>query len=60
VHARPHVPAGKRGPRAQADESSDTSDTIDWLLAHVPANSGRVGIMGIKGEIHRVDPKFVS
>ena len=47
MHARPHVPAGKRGPRAQADESSDTSDTIDWLLAHVPANSGRVGIMGI-------------
>lgn len=29
------------------DESTDTSDTIDWLLKHVPANNGNVGILGI-------------
>ncbi len=29
------------------DESSDTYDTIDWLVKHVPNNNGRVGIWGI-------------
>jgi putative CocE/NonD family hydrolase len=29
------------------DESSDTYDTIDWLVKHVPNNNGRVGICGI-------------
>jgi putative CocE/NonD family hydrolase len=29
------------------DESSDTSDTIDFLLKHVPNNNGKVGIYGI-------------
>ena len=29
------------------DESSDTYDTIEWLLKHVPNNSGRVGMLGI-------------
>ena len=29
------------------DESTDTSDTIDWLLKNVPANNGNVGILGI-------------
>jgi len=29
------------------DESTDTSDTIDWLLAHVPGHNGRVGMWGI-------------
>src|SRR6185369_890843 len=29
------------------DESSDTYDTIDWLLKNVPNNNGRVGIWGI-------------
>jgi len=28
------------------DESTDTYDTIDWLLAHVPNHNGRVGIAG--------------
>ncbi|HEY2377384.1 MAG TPA: CocE/NonD family hydrolase [Gemmatimonadaceae bacterium] len=30
-----------------ADESTDAYDTIDWLVAHVPHNNGRVGIWGI-------------
>jgi putative CocE/NonD family hydrolase len=29
------------------DESSDTFDTIDWLIHHVPHNNGRVAITGI-------------
>jgi putative CocE/NonD family hydrolase len=29
------------------DESSDTYDTIEFLLKHVPNNSGKVGIWGI-------------
>jgi putative CocE/NonD family hydrolase len=28
------------------DESSDTYDTIDWLIRNVPNNNGRVGIYG--------------
>lgn len=29
------------------DESSDTYDTIDWLLKHVDNNNGKVGMYGI-------------
>jgi putative CocE/NonD family hydrolase len=29
------------------DEASDTYDTIDWLLANVAGNNGRVGVFGI-------------
>jgi putative CocE/NonD family hydrolase len=29
------------------DESTDTYDTIEWLLQNVPGNNGKVGIMGI-------------
>ena len=29
------------------DESTDTYDTVEWLLKNVPANNGSVGIMGI-------------
>ena len=29
------------------DESTDTYDTIDWLLHHVGHNSGRVGMLGV-------------
>jgi len=32
---------------AQVDESSDTYDTIDWLLTNVPNHNGRVGMYGI-------------
>ncbi len=38
---RPHLPGD-----AAIDESSDTYDTIEWLLANVPGNNGRVGIFG--------------
>ena len=29
------------------DESTDTSDTVDWLLKNVSGNNGKVGILGI-------------
>jgi uncharacterized protein len=45
VHVRPHI-AYKNGPR-DVDESSDTYDTIDWLVKNLPNNNGRVGIWGI-------------
>jgi putative CocE/NonD family hydrolase len=30
-----------------ADESTDSYDTIDWLVKHIPNNNGRVGTWGI-------------
>ena len=39
---RPHVEG-----QAAIDESSDTYDTIEWLLANVSGNNGRVGMWGI-------------
>ncbi|HZS07028.1 MAG TPA: CocE/NonD family hydrolase [Blastocatellia bacterium] len=29
------------------DESTDTYDTIDWLVKNVPNNNGRVGVLGV-------------
>src|SRR5687768_14719693 len=42
---RPFKPV-KRTPK-DVDESSDTYDTIDWLLKNVRPNNGRVGMWGI-------------
>ena len=36
----------KKDPKA-IDESTDTYDTIDWLIKNVPHNNGRVGMMGV-------------
>ena len=33
--------------RNDVDETTDTRDTIDWLLKNVPNNSGRVGVLGV-------------
>jgi len=46
VHVRPVIPPEKRGPK-DIDESTDTYDTIEWLLKNVPNHNGRVGIYGI-------------
>ena len=40
-------PPRQRGDPKAIDESTDAYDTIDWLLAHVPNNDGRVGMLGI-------------
>ena len=29
------------------DESTDTWDTVDWLVKNLPNNNGRVGVMGV-------------
>ena len=38
--------ARRKDPKA-IDESTDTYDTIEWLLKNVPDNNGRVGMLGI-------------
>lgn len=45
LQVRPYQP-NKRGPK-DVDESSDTYDTIDWLLKNIPNNNGRAGMIGI-------------
>jgi uncharacterized protein len=44
VNMRPHNP--NKGPK-DIDESSDTFDTIDWLVKNVKNNNGKVGQWGI-------------
>jgi putative CocE/NonD family hydrolase len=45
VNMRPYLPV-KHGPK-DIDETTDTYDTIDWLIKNVPDNNGNVGIWGI-------------
>lgn len=45
VDVRPHLPNKKS--KTDTDESTDTYDTVEWLLTNVPNNNGRVGIFGI-------------
>jgi putative CocE/NonD family hydrolase len=44
VNMRPHNPAKKD---TDIDESSDTWDTIEFLIKHIPNHNGRVGQWGI-------------
>ncbi len=44
VDARPGKPA--KGPE-DVDEGTDTYDTIDWLVKHLPHPNGKVGMWGI-------------
>jgi putative CocE/NonD family hydrolase len=41
---RPYIP-NKKG--NQIDETTDTYDTVDWLIKNIPNNNGRVGVWGI-------------
>ncbi len=41
---RPYIP-NKTG--NQIDETTDTYDTVEWLIKNVPNNNGRVGVYGI-------------
>jgi uncharacterized protein len=45
LEVTPHI-ANKKS-KTDVDESSDTYDTIDWLLKNVQNNNGRVGLYGI-------------
>jgi putative CocE/NonD family hydrolase len=42
---RPFIPQKKT--KADIDESSDTYDTIEWLLKNIEGNNGKVGTWGI-------------
>ncbi|WP_263408713.1 CocE/NonD family hydrolase [Terriglobus tenax] len=41
-----HVPGNRTDPKL-IDESSDTYDTVAWLLNNLPNNNGRVGVFGV-------------
>ena len=45
VEMRPHIDH-KTGPQ-DVDDASDMYDSVEYLLKHVPNNSGKVGIWGI-------------
>jgi uncharacterized protein len=45
VEMRPHIDTKKVN--TDVDESTDTYDTVEWLLKNVANNNGRVGIWGI-------------
>ncbi len=45
LEVTPHIP-NKKG-KKDVDESSDTYDTVDWLVKNIKNNNGRVGLYGI-------------
>jgi len=47
VNVRPQLADGVKHSPTAIDESTDTYDTIDWLVKNVPNNNGNVGILGI-------------
>ncbi len=42
---RPHVP--NKQSKKDIDESTDTYDTIEWLLKNIPNHNGKAGMIGI-------------
>jgi putative CocE/NonD family hydrolase len=44
VNIRPYIPNKKE---KDVDETSDTYDTIEWLVNHIPNHNNRVGLWGI-------------
>ncbi|HEY9404292.1 MAG TPA: CocE/NonD family hydrolase [Pyrinomonadaceae bacterium] len=45
VNVRPHKP--QKSGATDIDESTDTYDTIEWLVRNIPNHNGRVGMWGI-------------
>jgi hypothetical protein len=45
INMRPYIPDKKA--KNDVDESSDTYDTIDWLVKNIKHNNGKVGMWGI-------------
>ena len=45
LQVRPYQPNKKSN--KDIDESTDTYDTIEWLLKNIPNNNGKVGMVGI-------------
>jgi len=44
---RPNIPGNDPNDKTAIDESSDTYDTIEYLLKNIPNNNGKVGQWGI-------------
>ncbi len=44
---RPNIPGNDRKNKMAIDESSDTWDTIDWMVKNLKNNNGKVGMYGI-------------
>jgi putative CocE/NonD family hydrolase len=44
---RPNIPGNDPNNKKDIDESSDTWDSIDWMIKNLKGNNGRVGIYGI-------------
>lgn len=44
---RPNIPGNNRKNKTDIDESSDTWDSIDWMVKNIKRNNGKVGMYGI-------------
>ncbi|MDT7828559.1 CocE/NonD family hydrolase [Pricia sp. S334] len=44
---RPNIPGNNLKNNEDIDESSDTYDTIEWMLKNIKGNNGKVGMYGI-------------
>jgi putative CocE/NonD family hydrolase len=42
-----HLPLIHLSNKGAIDESTDTWDTVDWLIKNIPGNNGKAGIFGI-------------
>lgn len=42
-----HLPLTHRTKKGSVDESTDTYDTVDWLVKNIKNNSGKVGLYGV-------------
>ncbi|MBN1414834.1 MAG: CocE/NonD family hydrolase [Bacteroidales bacterium] len=45
INMYPHIPVKKDS--LDVDNSTDTYDTVEWLLKNIPNNNGKVGLWGI-------------
>ncbi|NJB71768.1 hypothetical protein GGR42_002230 [Saonia flava] len=43
----PNIPGNNPKNKTAIDESSDTYDSIEWLLKNIPNNNGKVGMYGV-------------
>src|SRR6185369_16086153 len=50
----------KKSEPTDVDESTDTYDTIDWLVKNIPNNNGRVGMWGISYPGHYTAQALIS
>jgi putative CocE/NonD family hydrolase len=55
---RPFVPDKKSD--KDIDESTDTYDTIDWLLKNVPNHNGRAGMIGVSQPVFHVAASIIN